>query len=128
MTIRVLLFDDDPAVRITLERWLASQGDMRVVGRAGDGDEAVAVAARTPADVIIMDVKMPGRSGLDATRAIRSRGIRTPVVILTADDAAENEVAGLEGASFLWKGRVGPREALGAIRRAAGPAGRRGAG
>ncbi len=80
--IRVLLVDDQPMVRAGLGLILRSQPDMQVVGECGDGDQVVAAVAEHEPDVICMDVKMPGVSGVEATRRVRAAG-GPPVCVLT---------------------------------------------
>lgn len=120
--IRVLIVDDDARVRLTLTRWCSYQKDMVVVGEAGDGAEALELAERVPADVIVMDVRMPKVDGLEATKRLRSRGIATPVVIFTAEEKAARAAAAMENVGFLAKGTSSPSETLNFIRRAARPA------
>ena len=68
--IRVLLAEDHNLVRAGLERLLATAEDIEVVGGAADGKEAVALAAETSPDVVLMDISMPNVDGIEATRAI----------------------------------------------------------
>jgi two-component system, NarL family, response regulator DevR len=88
--IRVLLCDDHELVRRGLRALLESDLTIEVVGEAGSSDEAVATAASTTPDVVVMDVRMPGRSGIEACRDIRANHEPTKVLILTsfADDEA----------------------------------------
>jgi DNA-binding NarL/FixJ family response regulator len=88
--IRVLLCDDHELVRRGLRALLESDLTIEVVGEAGSADEAVATAAATTPDVVVMDVRMPGRSGIEACRDIRASHEATKVLILTsfADDEA----------------------------------------
>jgi DNA-binding NarL/FixJ family response regulator len=88
--IRVLLCDDHELVRRGLRALLESDLTIEVVGEAGSADEAVATAASTTPDVVVMDVRMPGRSGIEACRDIRANHEPTKVLILTsfADDEA----------------------------------------
>jgi DNA-binding NarL/FixJ family response regulator len=108
MTIRVLLVDDQALVRTGFRMILDETDDIEVVGEAADGAEAVAVAVATAPDVILMDVRMPGTDGVEATRLIRGDDARSPVpkvIILTTYDLDEYVYAGLRaGASgFLLK-------------------------
>jgi len=87
---RVLVCDDHELVRRGLRALLESDLTIDVVGEAGSADEAVASSATTTPDVVVMDVRMPGRSGIEACRDIRSHREATKVLILTsfADDEA----------------------------------------
>ncbi|WP_256104455.1 response regulator transcription factor [Streptomyces sp. ODS05-4] len=122
MTIRVLLADDQALLRSALRMLVASEPDMEVVGEAADGAQAVALARELRADVVLMDIRMPGTDGLAATRRIGAdpelAGVR--VVVLTTFEVDEYVVEALRaGASgFLGKGAE-PDELLGAIRIAA---------
>ena len=82
--IRVLVVDDHPVVRQGLRTFLDLQDDMTVVGEAGDGDTAVAVAAATQPDVILLDLRMPGADGLATLDGLRGRGIAARVLIVTS--------------------------------------------
>jgi two-component system, NarL family, response regulator DevR len=88
--VRVLLCDDHELVRRGLRALLESDLTVEVIGEAGSADEAVATAAATKPDVVVMDVRMPGRSGIEACRDIRAQREQTRVLILTsfADDEA----------------------------------------
>ncbi len=103
--IRVLLADDHAVVRQGLRTFLDLQDDIEVVAEAGDGDEAAAKAERSAPDVVLMDVRMPGSDGLEATRRITARGERPAVVVLTTFDHDEYLFEALRaGASgFLLK-------------------------
>jgi two-component system nitrate/nitrite response regulator NarL len=86
--MRVLLIDDHALVRKGIEELLQSRG-VQVVASVGSGEEGVRRARELPADLILLDVKMPGMNGLDTLRALREAGVRAPVVMLTMsrDDA-----------------------------------------
>ncbi len=68
--IRVVLADDQQMVRAGFRMVIDSQPDLTVVGEAGDGAAAVDLLRRTPADVVLMDVRMPGTDGIEATRQV----------------------------------------------------------
>ncbi|MFI6102539.1 response regulator [Streptomyces sp. NPDC051310] len=122
MTIRVLLADDQALLRSAFKVLVDSEPDMEVVGEAADGAEAVALARSQRADVVLMDIRMPGTDGLAATRMISEdpdlAGVR--VVMLTTFEVDEYVVQSLRaGASgFLGKGAE-PDDLLDAIRVAA---------
>ena len=82
--VRVLLVDDHPFVRDGLQQLLERSGHFEVVGHAGDGHEAERIAKSVVPDLIIMDVLMPGRDGIDACREISDTLPNTSVVMLTA--------------------------------------------
>lgn len=105
MTIRVVLVDDQQLVRTGLAMVVDACEDMRVVGEAGDGAEAIALLTRTQADVVLMDVQMPHMNGVDATAAITARVDAPKVIVLTTFDTDEYAYAALRaGASgFLLK-------------------------
>ncbi|MET9685436.1 response regulator transcription factor [Streptomyces coeruleorubidus] len=119
MTIRVLLADDKALVRSSFRMILQSEPDLEVVGEASTGGEAVALARRTRADVVLMDTRMPDMDGLAATRAITGDDdlVGVKVLILTTFEADEHVFQALRaGASgFLGKG-VEPADLLDAIR------------
>ncbi|MEW2452520.1 response regulator transcription factor [Streptomyces parvulus] len=123
MTIRVLLADDQALLRSAFRVLVESEPDMEVVGEASDGAEAARLAAERRADVVLMDIRMPGTDGLAATRLISADPALTHVrvVILTTFEVDDYVVQSLRaGASgFLGKGSE-PDELLSAIRIAAG--------
>ncbi|HET7496647.1 MAG TPA: response regulator transcription factor [Candidatus Limnocylindrales bacterium] len=86
--IRVLVADDHPIVRDGVRALIAASPGLELIGEAVDGDEAVTLVRRLHPDVVLMDLSMPGRNGIDATRAIVADGPATAVLILTmfADD------------------------------------------
>jgi two-component system, OmpR family, response regulator MprA len=91
---RVLVVDDEPAVRRALERALRLEN--HDVELAGDGEEALDALASKPADVVILDVMMPRLDGLEVCRRMRQAGDRTPILMLTARDAIDDRVTGLD--------------------------------
>ncbi|MFD9434995.1 response regulator [Streptomyces sp. NPDC060002] len=123
MTIRVLLADDQALLRSAFRVLVDSESDMEVVGEASDGAEAVRLAREERADVVLMDIRMPGTDGLAATRLISADPslAHVRVVILTTFEVDDYVVRSLRaGASgFLGKGSE-PEELLSAIRVAAG--------
>jgi DNA-binding NarL/FixJ family response regulator len=123
MTIRVLLADDQALLRSAFRVLVDSEPDMEVVGEAAEGEEAVRLARERSADVVLMDIRMPGTDGLAATRLISADpGLaHVRVVMLTTFEVDEYVVRSLRaGASgFLGTGSE-PEELLSAIRIAAG--------
>ncbi|SCK09898.1 two component transcriptional regulator, LuxR family [Streptomyces sp. WMMB 714] len=117
MTIRILLADDEPLLRMAFTMVLEAQRDMAPVGEAGDGAEAARLARQLRPDVVLMDVRMPGTDGIEATAEILRDCPQTRVLILTTFDVDEHAFAGLRsGASgFLLKNAL-PEELLSAIR------------
>lgn len=105
MTIRVLLVDDQEMIRVGFRMVLDSLPGIEVVGEADDGDTALDLVARVPADVVLMDVRMPRMSGVEATRRIRELPDAPRVLILTTFDLDEYAYDALQaGASgFLLK-------------------------
>ena len=98
--IRVLLADDQPLYLDTLELLLCSEGWIEVVGRAGDGVEAVELAQSLRPDVVLMDVHMPRCDGIEAVRRLRADLPSLPVVMLSSSSAVEDlERAHVAGAS-----------------------------
>jgi two-component system nitrate/nitrite response regulator NarL len=80
---RLLIADDHPFIIAGLEAILRDSS-YDIVARASDGEAAMKLIDEVPADVLVLDVKMPGRGGIDVLRSLRSRGDQRPVVILTA--------------------------------------------
>lgn len=94
MAERVLVVEDDAPVRRMLERSLTAEGfDVRA---AGDGGAALAMAADSAPDLVVLDVTMPGLSGIDVCRRLREKGLSGGVLMLTARDAVEDRVCGLD--------------------------------
>jgi DNA-binding NarL/FixJ family response regulator len=119
VTIRVLLVDDQPLLRMGFGMILNAQPDIAVVGEASDGAEAVRAAQELTPDVILMDVRMPGVDGVEATRRIvdAAGDGGTRVIILTTFDLDDYAFAGLRaGASGFLLKDVPPEELTAAIR------------
>ena len=90
----VLLVDDDAPILRMLERTLGAEG--YAVVAVADGGSALAAVERSLPDVIVLDVAMPGLDGLAVTRRLRAKGLAVPILLLTARDAIEERVAGLD--------------------------------
>jgi len=116
--IRILIADDQPMVRAGLRMILELEPDIDIVGEAADGNEAVAVAAATEPDVILMDVRMPNLDGLEATRRIvGSREDGPRVLILTTFDLDVYVYEALaSGASGFVLKDIEPEKLVDAIR------------
>ena len=119
--IKVLIADDQALVRSGIEAMLALEGDIEVVGEAADGGEAVEAALRAHPDVVLMDVRMPGVDGIEATRRLRSAGSRAAVLVVTTFDLDDYVLHALRAgaAGFLLKASSGSRlaEAIRAVAR-----------
>ena len=87
--IRVLIVDDQSLIRVGIQALLSRKPDIEVVGQAGDGVEALRQVAALDPDVVLMDIRMPGMDGVEATRQLIARGARAGIIILTTfrDDA-----------------------------------------
>ncbi|HZF66442.1 MAG TPA: response regulator transcription factor [Gemmatirosa sp.] len=92
--MRVLVVEDDPSLAALLRKWLTEHAYAVDVVR--DGEEALYQAFVATYDVVVLDVTLPGRSGLDVCRELRRRDHRVPVLMLTARDAVADRVAGLD--------------------------------
>ena len=103
--IRVIIADDQALVRGGFHSILAGQDDIEVVGETADGNETVELVERLQPDVVLMDIRMPGIDGLEATRRIVARGIATRVLVLTTFDVDDYVYEAMKaGASgFLLK-------------------------
>ncbi len=117
MTTGVLLVDDEPLVRLGFSMVLEAQDDLAVVGQAGDGARAVELARELRPDVVVMDVRMPGVDGVEATRRIVAEGLPCRVLVLTTFDLDEYAFAALRaGASAFLLKNAEPAELLRAVR------------
>jgi DNA-binding NarL/FixJ family response regulator len=87
--MKIVICDDQATIRDGLEMLLSLEKDITVVGRAQDGWEAVELAAKKQPDLVLMDLKMPGMNGIEATRQIRARHPSVKVLVLTTYDDDE---------------------------------------
>jgi DNA-binding NarL/FixJ family response regulator len=113
MTVmKVLICDDQATIRDGLEMLLTLEKDIKVVGRAQDGWEAVELAAKHQPDLVLMDLKMPGMNGVEATRQIRTKFPAVKVLVLTTydDDEWVFDAVRAGAAGYLLKDT--PREEL----------------
>jgi DNA-binding NarL/FixJ family response regulator len=104
--IRVVLVDDHPVVRFGLGAIIGLQPDMVVVGEVGSGEEACSISSRCAADVVLMDLRLPGMSGVEAIRAIRKIHPRLRFIVLTTYEGDEDIHRALEAGAqgYLLKG------------------------
>jgi DNA-binding NarL/FixJ family response regulator len=117
VTLRVLLADDQALVRSGFQMILSAQPEIEVVGEAEDGRQAIDLANRLSPDVILMDVRMPGMDGLEATRRLVSIGTSARVLILTTFDLDEYVYEAIRaGASGFLLKDVHPAQLVDAIR------------
>jgi DNA-binding NarL/FixJ family response regulator len=120
----IVLADDHPVVRQGMRALLEAEPDFRVIGEAGDGLEAAALVERLQPDVLVLDLMMPGLSGLETTRHVQKRAPRTRVVILSmhADESYVHEALRHGAAGYMLK-TSNPTDLILAVREVA--AGRR---
>lgn len=93
--MRVLVVEDDLRIAEFIRKGLEEEG--HAVDVANDGDEALDWPAVVDFDAIVLDIMLPGRDGIEVCRILRTRGVRTPILMLTARDTVEDRVAGLDG-------------------------------
>jgi len=94
--IRVLCADDHPLVRKGIASILANESDVLLVGEAGSGQEAVELFRKLQPDVVLMDLRMPGMSGIEATRIIRAEAPETKIIALTSYDGDQDIYRAIE--------------------------------
>ena len=117
MTVRLLLVDDEPLLRQGYRMVLSAQDDLDVVGEAADGASAVRAAAALHPDVVLMDVRMPGMDGIEATRRIVQASPDVRVIILTTFDVDRYAFSALRaGASGFLLKNVPPEDLMSGIR------------
>ena len=111
----ILVVDDDAPVRRMLRRSLLAEG--YEVAEAADGGAALAALERRMPDLVVLDVTMPGVDGLSVSRRLRARGVAVPILMLTARDALEERVRGLDaGADDYLVKPFAPEELLARLR------------
>lgn len=118
--VRVLVVDDHPTFRDGVRSVLGKAEGISVVAEAGTGEEALERCAEDPPDVVMMDLRMPGMGGLEATRRLRERWPQVAVVVLTMSDADEAVFAALRTGArgYLLKHATG-EEIVAAVHRVA---------
>jgi DNA-binding response OmpR family regulator len=113
--MRVLLIEDDRRLAASIQRGLGESG--LAVDLAYDGDDGIAAALSAAYDVLVMDVMLPGANGLSVSRQLRQQKVSTPILMLTARDAVDDRVSGLEaGADDYMVKPFAMRELLARIR------------
>ena len=100
---KLLIVDDEPALRKALRTSLTASGFS--VSEARNGDEALSMLPHTPVDVVLLDINMPGTTGIDVCRRIRSSSLRTGIIMVTVRDSEEDKVQALEAGAddFITK-------------------------
>ena len=120
MTIRLMLVDDHQVVRSGLRMLLASESDIDIIGEAGTAEEAIASVLDFKPDVVLMDIGLPDKSGIEATKEIKAKLPDVAVVALTIHEDAEYFFKMLDaGASGYVPKRAAPEELVSAIQSAA---------
>jgi DNA-binding NarL/FixJ family response regulator len=122
---RTLLVDDNAGFRRSMKEFLALESDIEVVGEAADGEEAILKARELKPDLVLMDLRMPGISGIDATRQLKDEMPELKVIILTIFDLQAYRDAAMDSGAngYVTKGSLF-EELLPAIRGAFGVSGK----
>lgn len=115
--IQVILIDDHAVVRKGIREFLEDEGDIRVVAEAADGETALALVREHEAGVVVLDIQMPGISGIEVARRLRAAGNPVGILILTAYDDDPYIMAGIEaGANGYVLKSAAPEEIVRAVR------------
>jgi len=116
-SIRLMLVDDHPILRTGLVNLVQRQGDLRVVGQAGSGEEAVRLAEACQPDICLLDLSLPGIDGFETMRRLRAQRPQMRIVVLTSTDSAEAATRALrEGASGFVSKNIDHEAIVAAIR------------
>ncbi|MGJ8720253.1 MAG: response regulator [Salinibacterium amurskyense] len=110
--IRVVVADDHPIVRSGIVGLLSSADDIEVVGEASDGNEAVALATQLSPDVVLMDLRMPGLGGAEATAQLVAARPDVRVLILTTYESDENILTAIEAGASGYLLKAAPQEEI----------------
>jgi len=100
--VRVLIVDDQPPFRIASRMVVEMTDGFEVAGEAGNGEEAVELAATLRPDLVLMDVQMPGMDGLEATRRIRALADPPPVVVMSTHESGDYQQTAVEAGAFAF--------------------------
>ncbi|WP_306215404.1 response regulator [Actinoplanes sp. RD1] len=120
MSVRILLVDDQEIIRAGLRTILTAHPELTVAGEAADGLAALRMLAALDADVVLMDLRMPGIDGVETTRRVRAAHPHVQIVVLTTFDQDENVLAALRaGAVGFFNKAAGPEELTAGILRVA---------
>lgn len=119
--IRILIADDHALVREGLKKIVEGDAQMKMVGEARNGEEMLRLVRKTPCDLAVMDISMPGRNGLDLLRALKAERPNLPLLVLTVhpEDQYAVRVLKMGAAGYLTK-ESAPAELIRAIRKIAG--------
>ncbi len=110
--IRLLIVDDHPVVRAGLRMMLANEQDFEIVGEATTGEDAIQLVAQLAPDVVLMDLRMPGMDGVEATATLRKRQPRTQVLIITTYESNTDILRALEAGAVGYLLKDTPKEQL----------------
>lgn len=111
-TIRVLLVDDHPSLRAGLRSRLEKERDIEVVGESGDGEEALRLASERTPHVLVLDMEMPGLSGVEIARRLRAAELPVRVLALSAHDSEEYIVTVLDSGAAGYLTKQEPLETI----------------
>lgn len=116
--IRLLIADDHPIFRQGLRGVLSGEPDIEIAGEASDGNQAIELARTLSPDVVLVDVHMPGRDGIEVARAIKTQQPRTGIIVMTAHDDEEQLFQAIKvGAAGYYLKDVRPEVLIEAVRR-----------
>lgn len=120
MSTSVLIIDDHPLLRRGVTQLLALETDLEAVGEASDGDEGLRLAQELRPDLILLDLNMQGMTGVETLKAMRARGVKACVVVLTVSDSDDDITASLRaGANGYLLKDMEPEALVAQLRRAA---------
>jgi DNA-binding NarL/FixJ family response regulator len=120
MSISILMVDDHPVFRFGLRALIEAEADLRIVGEAASGSEALELAASQPIDLVLMDIKLPDMNGLEVTRRLRALQPTVHVLIISMlDDSTVFQALKAGACGYILKGSSG-EETLRAMRAVAG--------